>query len=858
LTKASIFSAIVTTFVTQTYQSLQLDPLTISQGLLAELIAVQRAAANGSSVNDIPPSENSPSTFIPISADVWLNSLWFVSLILSLLTAFLGVLAKQWLYQYAAVTSGTPRARALVRQARNMALHDWEVPTLIGCLPIILHTSLALFLTGLIILLRSMLPNIAWFGVAAVGTVYMAYIISNILPVLYPFCPYRTALTPRLYQLYHWLPAFPRLRTGSSVQASDNLETNAWMLTRWFPWLRFLQYTAPCKLATKDALWKDAERRDALHTRGVLEAKAISWLYTSSYNPTAKQIVLEALSGLDPNHDQYEGNWGVDFIPHVLDDLQRGCVRLCVASPTSYHSEDTDRRLELYLRALIQIQPFCPGIFHKTSREQQMLLPDGVEKYWKSNKCSSRLGTLLACRLYNVQGVDHSESFLDDVCGDLNGVELSPGIWVALIRRQASLNRLRSFGMIVQMLIVLQRTEFFTSTSIHGDVPSMTLDKPSHAMCVAMFECIAAYARVSVQADDSNGPWAPSNAARVLLSLIASTDNRSRTLNSGFRPEPSEENVLEGISVILDCILQSAKNKTTTAAIWSSHETDLMAKITESSLFRSPDHLASASPILREVYRKTLMLLDEFCVPSNPLILPLPYNSLGFALRTFLDYSGMDSSPEFDPKDHPGCALLCWAFDQRHGPTYIDVLAMDIIPELYRLWLPTNQDPYRSTIHFSVPLFLDHFLAGVPTKQDRLLADTPSYPSYTSQLIDYIHQPHNLRHLCRILLQIHDSQFLLLRLLAVEPSHDAWVLCLVMLKRDYNESVISFDRRNSSEVREDILAMQEILNIHANYSALDSESRKALALDFGMILPSDNKVRFPFKSFKFSMLMFKI
>jgi len=313
----------VTIFVTQTYQSLQPDPETATQGLLAELIAVQRVAANSSPVNVIPSYETTAPTFTPMSADVWINSLWFVSLILSLLTAFLGVLAKQWLYQYVAVTSGSPRARALVRQARSMGLNDWHVPALIGFLPTILHLSLALFLVGLVILLHPILPSIAYLGIASVGTVYTAYIISNILPVLYPRCPYRTALTPRIYQAYHSIIASLCLRVEVSGRSADTVGRKLW---QHFPRLYFkieIATTSP----TAAILWKDAERYDALNTKGALEAKAISWLYMFSYNPTANQVVQESFAGLNPGYDQYSGSLEVDFV-QVVAELQRGSSQI--------------------------------------------------------------------------------------------------------------------------------------------------------------------------------------------------------------------------------------------------------------------------------------------------------------------------------------------------------------------------------------------------------------------------------------------------------------------------------------------------------------------------------------------------
>ncbi|KIY66489.1 hypothetical protein CYLTODRAFT_339645, partial [Cylindrobasidium torrendii FP15055 ss-10] len=147
---AGLFSAVLTTFVAQTSQSLAPDNSAITVALLIQIAAVQHAMATGASLDGIAPADIAP----PVSrSDVWVNALWFTSLALSLSSALFAVLSKQWLRQYTSFISGSARDRALIRQFRYDGLEKWAVRTIIGLLPTILHLALGLFLLGLVIFL---------------------------------------------------------------------------------------------------------------------------------------------------------------------------------------------------------------------------------------------------------------------------------------------------------------------------------------------------------------------------------------------------------------------------------------------------------------------------------------------------------------------------------------------------------------------------------------------------------------------------------------------------------------------------------------------------------------------------------
>ncbi|PBK69300.1 hypothetical protein ARMSODRAFT_156620 [Armillaria solidipes] len=261
---AGLFSAVLTTFVIQTSQNLRPDYTEVSASLLIELVGLQRAA----NLSSNPSSPFYPSiSFTPSSADVWLNSLWFVSLTLSLITALVAVLVKQWLHQYISVISDIlPRDRGSIRQYRYMGLMTWQVPMIIGLLPVLLHISLGLFFAGLSIYLFALDIAIAYVVAVISATAYVAYVACLVLPLFYHNCPYKTPLMLHLPGLYH---------AARSI------------VSRLIP-----------GVSNKPRSIKDVERSGAFQAAAAIDSQAVSWLYSASSNTSVKQIVLQAVLGI--------------------------------------------------------------------------------------------------------------------------------------------------------------------------------------------------------------------------------------------------------------------------------------------------------------------------------------------------------------------------------------------------------------------------------------------------------------------------------------------------------------------------------------------------------------------------------
>ncbi|KZW02449.1 hypothetical protein EXIGLDRAFT_637456, partial [Exidia glandulosa HHB12029] len=93
---AGLFSAVATAFVIESYKLLQPD----YGEYIAETLFKALSEYNSSVLLDARLALSAPSDFTPSPPSRWLNGLWFTSLVLSLVVAFLCILLKQWIEEY--------------------------------------------------------------------------------------------------------------------------------------------------------------------------------------------------------------------------------------------------------------------------------------------------------------------------------------------------------------------------------------------------------------------------------------------------------------------------------------------------------------------------------------------------------------------------------------------------------------------------------------------------------------------------------------------------------------------------------------------------------------------------------------
>jgi hypothetical protein len=176
-------------------QDIQANPLDTSNFYLAS-IHQALTASNPSNIS-LP---SSPPPFTPPTHGIWINSLWFLSLVISMTCAVLANLLQQWARKYLKVTQPLS-ASSEARRARYRAFYaegveNFLLPWVFEALPAMLHLSVFLFFAGLVVFLWNFDPTISKLILSWVAGCVVLYGYITFIPTFYHDSPYNTPLSP--------------------------------------------------------------------------------------------------------------------------------------------------------------------------------------------------------------------------------------------------------------------------------------------------------------------------------------------------------------------------------------------------------------------------------------------------------------------------------------------------------------------------------------------------------------------------------------------------------------------------------------------------------------------------------------
>jgi hypothetical protein len=205
-TQTGLFAATVGGLLTISIPDLKPDPQDTSTFYLANIYQV--FANPNVSHATIPPTLPQPPAFSPPRYAIWVNSLWFLSLAISLSGATVATLGQQWAHRYITITQHpryTPEERARIRAIfSENALGPYSIWGA-GLSHRYLHFSLFLFLAGGLIYLFNL--SHAAFGAVAwwIAIAMIGYTFHTVDAILTPENLFYTPLAPSASRLYLFL-----------------------------------------------------------------------------------------------------------------------------------------------------------------------------------------------------------------------------------------------------------------------------------------------------------------------------------------------------------------------------------------------------------------------------------------------------------------------------------------------------------------------------------------------------------------------------------------------------------------------------------------------------------------------------
>ncbi|KAJ7467692.1 hypothetical protein FB451DRAFT_395660 [Mycena latifolia] len=203
---AGLFSASLTAFLIESYKTLTPDQGAITIALLEQISRQLDQSSNAK------PAASAPFTASP--ASLACNTLWFLSLGLSLSCALIATLVEQWSRDFIQRTEmrPSPIIRARIFSYLYFGMQRFGMHTMVEFIPLLLHVSLFLFFAGLVAFLFPV--NLVVMGVAAVllGFISATYLYLTVLPIISSDSPYRTPLSNVGWGIFQRLSAVMRWR----------------------------------------------------------------------------------------------------------------------------------------------------------------------------------------------------------------------------------------------------------------------------------------------------------------------------------------------------------------------------------------------------------------------------------------------------------------------------------------------------------------------------------------------------------------------------------------------------------------------------------------------------------------------
>ena len=186
---------------------------------IQDVLIYQTQMMRNSSLGPYVQPDFSPPEYIVV-----VNALFYASLGVMLLAAFVAMLIISWVHEFdhGLGAISIPEQRAKTREFRYLGMERWKLEEMVAMLPLLIQISLLIFAIGLVLFLfRISKPS---FGVttAIFGVGVLYYAITTTISVFVTSSPFHSPLSRALARVYQYVHAY--FCPGLDVFLSPNMD----------------------------------------------------------------------------------------------------------------------------------------------------------------------------------------------------------------------------------------------------------------------------------------------------------------------------------------------------------------------------------------------------------------------------------------------------------------------------------------------------------------------------------------------------------------------------------------------------------------------------------------------------------
>jgi hypothetical protein len=199
--QAALFAGFLSSFLIELLGRLEPDPMDIIQDVLIYQTQMMRNSSLGPY---IAPDFSPPEHIVVV------NALFYASLGVMILAAFIAMLIKSWVREFdrGLKAMSLPEQRAKTREFRYLGMERWKLPEMVGVLPFLIQISLLLFSIGLVLFLFHISTPSFGVTIAILGVGIFYYTMTTSISVFVTSSPFHSPLSRTLSAVYQRAHAY--------------------------------------------------------------------------------------------------------------------------------------------------------------------------------------------------------------------------------------------------------------------------------------------------------------------------------------------------------------------------------------------------------------------------------------------------------------------------------------------------------------------------------------------------------------------------------------------------------------------------------------------------------------------------